>query len=98
VDSVVTWDPIPGAPDVVYDVVRGDLENLREMPGAIELGPLTCIEEDSPDTTTAGNEDRERPGAGRGFFYLVRYDVGVNTGPLGVGSVGFERGGSDGCE
>jgi hypothetical protein len=84
-DTVLAWNAIPGA--VRYDVIRGDLDQPYEDGSSVRLGVVTCIENDSLDTTTGAgtepaNPDTETPPAGEGFFYLVRFD-GVAAGSYG---------------
>ena len=73
--TVLTWSDAAGLER--YDVVRGDLHRVRELPDVIDLGPLICIESRSADRSTAGNEDADVPAVGEGFFYLIEYDDGV---------------------
>jgi hypothetical protein len=96
-DTVLDWGQVFGAPDAVYDVVRGDLATLSEGPGGIDLGALTCIESDSVDTTTAGDADTDTPSVGAGFFYLVRFELGFSVGGYGQGTSSGERTGTGGC-
>jgi hypothetical protein len=96
-DTVVDWNAALGAPDAVYDVVRGDLSSLSEGPGGIDLGTLTCVEGDSIDTTTAGDADTAVPPPGAGFFYLVRFELGLSVGGYGQGTSSGERTGAGGC-
>jgi hypothetical protein len=66
---------IPAEPDVVYDVIRGGLENLAFGPtGGIDLGPVICLGSGlDPDVAVTPNiVDPDDPATGRGFFYLVR--------------------------
>ena len=93
--TVLQWNTVPGAPGAVYDVVRGDLANLS---GAVNLGPLICIENDSADTATSGGDsDSQTPLSGQAFFYLVRFQYGATDGDLGAGSGGGVRSGTGGC-
>ena len=55
---------------VTYDLVRGDLDALGATAIAVDLGPVTCIVNDSG--TLRFSCDAELPAPGRGFFYLVR--------------------------
>jgi hypothetical protein len=73
-----------------YDLVRGKVEALREMVPRVELDELLCLENDSPDASSLGDEDQGLPMAGRAFFYLVRYYDGA-TGSYGPSTGGFER-------
>ncbi|HZN04101.1 MAG TPA: hypothetical protein VFD06_11020, partial [Candidatus Polarisedimenticolia bacterium] len=91
------WDPMPAGSGTVYDLVRGDLANLSRNAGAVDLGPLTCVENDSPDENSASSPDTETPAPSTAFFYLVRFQVGPVIGPWGFGSEGEKRAGTGGC-
>ena len=85
--TLLTWDASPSF--VSYDVIRGSLDALRAGPaGTIDLGPVVCIENDSPDASTFGDEDFAEPESNRGFFYLYR---GNPSGSWGSGSGQAER-------
>lgn len=73
-----------------YDLVRGRVEELGETVPRVDLGGLLCLENDSLDASSLGDEDGELPAAGRAFFYLVRYHDG-GTGSYGPSTRGFER-------
>jgi hypothetical protein len=99
-DRVATyfeWDPMPAGSNTVYDLTRGNLANLSGNASAVDLGNLTCIEEDSPDVTSLTDPDTEVPAPGTAFFYLVRYQQGPLVGPWGFGSEGGEQAGTGGC-
>lgn len=87
--TVVLWDPVPGA--VHYDIVRGDLKNLRIEGSDVNLGSVVCLERESPDASTVGNEDRVRPAPGQGFFYLVQFYDGIQDSSYGSENVGRAR-------
>jgi len=90
--TVLRWDPDPRG--VSYDVIRGDLANLRPGEGStVDLGTVVCLEQDSDDTTTAGFEDPTMPAPGQGFFFLYRWTQGTLDGPgsWGQGTGGAER-------
>jgi hypothetical protein len=91
------WEPVGGAAGAVYDVARGDLASLAGGAEGVDLGPLVCVEDDSVDRSTAGDEDTETPEPGEGFFYLVRFQLGFSTGEWGRGSEEGVRNGSGGC-
>jgi hypothetical protein len=93
--TVLTWDSVPGGTGAVYDVARGDVANLG---GSVDLGPLTCIENDSSDTDTAGSPDETAPAPGQAFFYVVRFQLGLSEGEWGRGSDDGVRTGSGGCD
>jgi hypothetical protein len=83
-----------GSGRIRYDVLRGDVANLGPGVGStIDLGPVVCVEDDSPDGSTAGSEDVPQPAPGHAFFYLYRGTNGLNYGPgsWGQGSAGGER-------
>ncbi len=92
--TFLTWSPVPGGSGAVYDVVRGDLDALG--PGGA-LGTLSCIEDNSSDTTSAGSPDADEPAPGAGFFYLVRFQLGFSDGDYGTTSEGTTRTGDGGC-
>jgi len=99
-DPVATyfeWNPMPAVSGAVYDLVRGDLSNLSGNASAVDLGILTCVEEDSSDETSRTDPDAESPAPGTAFFYLVRFQVGPVVGPWGPGSDGGARAGTGGC-
>jgi len=90
--TLVAWDVESGP--IRYDVIRGDLEKIAGPgPGdTVDLGPVACIEDGSPDADTRGDEDPEGPAAGHGFFYLYRGSQGLAAGP---GSYGTSSDGRD---
>ena len=57
---------------VTYDVIQGSTQSLRSVGGLVDLGVVTCIENDSTDLTTLGHADAGEPAPGEAFFYLVR--------------------------
>jgi len=88
--TLVGWDVEPDS--VRYDVIRGDLANLQPGgPGEIDLGPVVCIEDDSPDNDTMGSEDATQPDPGQILFYVRRGSRGMLAGP---GSYGLASDGS----
>ena len=86
--TLVDWDPDPQS--LTYDVIRGDLANLSIVASTANLGPVTCLEDDSPDNKTLGDEDATQPAPGQGFFYLYR---GTTGSPPVAGSWGLGTGG-----
>jgi hypothetical protein len=94
--TVVSWTPVPDAQS--YDVIRGQLGRLEETDIIINLGSVSCVEEDSPDENTTGWEDPEIPEPGEAFFYLVQYDDGISS-SYGAESAGKPRApGSGSCD
>ena len=71
--TVVRWSPVQGATN--YDLARGDLANVSLSGGQVNLGPLTCIANDTTVTDTAGIADPAIPGPGQVFFYVFRDDA-----------------------
>jgi formylglycine-generating enzyme required for sulfatase activity len=96
-DTYFDWDPVTGESGAVYDLVRGELSNLSGDASGVGLGPLTCIEDDSPDETSQSDPDVDVPASGSVFFYVVRFHNGAVIGPWGFGSAGQERTGTGGC-
>ena len=97
--TVVSWDVEPSP--VRYDVIRGDVANLGFGAGStVDLGTVACIENDSPDVDTVGDEDPIAPSPGQTFFYVHRGSQGILAGPgsYGQGTGGRERlAGAGGC-
>lgn len=77
----------------LYDVLRGDLAQLRRVAGVVDLGPLTCLEADS--SAWSFSCDEQAPLAGEAWFYLVSID---ETGGYGRSSVLEPREGDASCE
>ncbi|MDQ7005814.1 MAG: hypothetical protein Q9Q40_01125 [Acidobacteriota bacterium] len=71
-----------------YDAIRGSVDQL----GVGDLGPVVCLEDDSPDADTEGFGDSQAPAPGQAFFYLYRGTRGLLDGP---GSYGRSSGGSE---
>ena len=90
----ISWAATPGAAGGTYDIVRGDLASLSVGAGTVNLGPLTCIEENSANLTAT---DASLPPVGAGYYYLARFELGFSLGPWGFGTGGDERTGSGGC-
>lgn len=94
--TLLWWSAAPGAES--YDVIRGVLNNVHDAGPVIDLGPVTCIENDSLDETTAGMEDAAVPAPGGVFFYLVQYFDGMSS-SYGAESAGKPLApGPGGCE
>jgi Tol biopolymer transport system component len=90
--TLIWWDVESGP--VRYDVIRGDLASLEfDGAGHVDLGAVVCVENDSDDNATAGDEDPDTPGPGQVFFYLYRGSQGSTAGPgsYGTASSGEER-------
>ena len=89
--TVVSWDVASGP--ATYDVIRGDVASLSLSGGTVDLGAVVCVENDSPDAHTLGNQDPDTPSPGQAFFYVTRGSAGRSAGPgsYGTGSGGGER-------
>jgi hypothetical protein len=87
----LSWDADPQSKR--YDVIRGDVANLAIFGSTVNLGAVTCLEDDSRDNQTIGSEDAAQPGPGQVFFYLYRGTVGQPevTGSFGQGTGARER-------
>lgn len=95
--TVLSWTV--GSGPVRYDAIRGDLANVRSVGGSVDLGPVQCLEKDSPDADTQGFGDPVDPAPGQVFFFLYRGSQGLSDpGSYGTSSAGEERvPGSGGC-
>jgi hypothetical protein len=96
--TVLSWDPSPFS--LRHDVVRGSIANLSIAGSTVNLGPVSCLEDDSPDEHTRGHADPVSPAPGEAFFYLYRGSVGFNAaaGSYGQGTGARERvAGTGGC-
>lgn len=90
--TVVDWDVETGP--VRYDVIRGNVANLQPGPGStVDLGPVACLENDSPDSDTGGSPDLVDPAAGQAFFYAYAGSQGLAAPPgsYGRSTAGAER-------
>jgi hypothetical protein len=66
-DMWVNWTPTAGAQD--YDLLRGQVEKLSDELTFVDLGPTSCLADDSVYTYWA---DQDIPDAGSVYFYLAR--------------------------
>lgn len=67
----LSFSPVTGAGG--YDILRGELQQLRRLADRIDLGFTTCL---ANDTTTREVLDLPMPSSGRAFFYLFRDPAG----------------------
>ena len=67
VDGRLSWSATPGA--TAYDVVRGNLRTLAATGGDFSVSTDSCV---GNDIATTESSDTSSPGAGEGFWYLVR--------------------------
>jgi VCBS repeat protein len=64
----VTWTPMYEAGR--YDVIRGLVSNLTQTTNTVNLGAVTCVENDSPDSLST--DAASIPPLGTLYFYLMR--------------------------
>ena len=79
-------------PDLAVDVIRGDLDNLAQLSGYLELsfyGPAVCLASRSAGGVVPDADD---PPAGHAFYYLARFiDASGRQGSYGRTTDGFRR-------
>ncbi|MDH3284810.1 MAG: penicillin acylase family protein [Acidobacteriota bacterium] len=93
--TAVSWAPVTGA--TFYNVVRVNLEDLVVNTDEYKFEPGTCIEAESTDENTFGNEDAALPEPGKAFVYMVEYKDGKKSG-FGTESAAMPRKvGQDNC-
>jgi hypothetical protein len=90
-DTTRVFLETPSALADSYDFVRGHLGSLKEAWNGVDLGPVSCLEDDSPDADTIGNEDTAVPDPGQGYFYLARLNTSVGAGSYGGSSQNRDR-------
>jgi hypothetical protein len=78
--------------DRLYDVVRGEIAQLGESGGSVDLGSLACLADDEP--TVQWLCDPAMPDPGGGYFYLVAVD---GQGDLGRSSGLSPRQAAEAC-
>ena len=84
-----SWSPFFEAS--VYDLIRGDRSQITQTATQVSLGPVVCIENDSPNTDSIGNEDNVTPPLGTTFFYLFRTQDPQVKGSYGRSTLGKLR-------
>ena len=89
--TVLSWEPSPTS--LRYDVIRGSVAELSLAGSTVNLGSVSCLEDDSPDSHTRGHADSMDPAPGQAFFFLYRGSVGFAPAPgsYGQGTGGKER-------
>jgi hypothetical protein len=55
------------------------------------MGPVTCIENNSADADTVGDEDSDIPASGAAYFYVSRFNAVPGTGSYGGSSNNRDR-------
>ncbi len=84
-----SWSPFFEA--FSYDLIRGDRSQITQTATQVSLGPVVCIENDSPNTDNVGNEDNVTPPLGATFFYLFRTQDPQVKGSYGRSTLGKLR-------
>jgi hypothetical protein len=90
------WNTVGGA--LAYDVIAGDVSNLREDSARITLGPVRVLARLLAATSWTegvdilpGDAVVAVPAAGRAFFYLVQFRNSDGTSGFGTESVPLPR-------
>lgn len=92
--STLSWTndvpeaPMPGSR---YDVIRGDIANLRSV-GGLGVATITQVACNLTSTSVSGGPELiENPGLGNSFFYVVRPENSSESGNYGGNSNGVAR-------
>jgi CSLREA domain-containing protein len=85
----IVWTEVQDA--IRYDIIRGDVRNLRYAEMSIDLGTVTCVLAGALTPTTAGHEDRDIPALGESFFYLASYEDDRGRSGYGTAELGNPR-------
>jgi hypothetical protein len=89
--DTLAWTSVAAAagPGTTYDVARGPLADLHgAQPPGDEFNGAVCLWNDAATLTS---DDRAIPGAGAGFYDLVRGDNLCGAGSWGLNSSGIGR-------
>jgi hypothetical protein len=73
--SELSFPIVADTSGLVYDVIRGNVANLAQLPGdGVDLGPVVCLAAgiDPSIGVTPIVIDPDDPHPGSGFFYLTR--------------------------
>jgi hypothetical protein len=68
--TLLRWNTL--GQGVTYDLIRGSLESVRAVGGLVDLGVVTCVENNSTDLSNRNLADAAVPSAGKAFIYLAR--------------------------
>jgi len=79
----IVWPLVPGATH--YDVIRGQVWNMRRYPDRIKLGTVACVRNNVAGGSGTGWLEVASPAPGQMFFYAVRQE-GAVQGIYGIGS------------
>lgn len=91
-NTILSWNAVPHADS--YQMLRGELGGLRETGSFIDLGSVSCIYPNG-NLLVAERTDAEIPPVGSGYFYLVSYVQGTDSG-YGTDTANKPRLGTDG--
>jgi len=83
--SALRWNILSAT--ATYDLIRGAIGSVSRSSNPLDLGPVTCVEDNSFNLSSADHPDTAVPPAGTAFFYLLR----PKNGDYGVTSNGRAR-------
>ena len=66
----ISWPATPGV--VGYDVISGDLSQVRVEKGQLSLGDVRVLARDTMETVLSEGNAEAIPTLGSGFFYLIQ--------------------------
>jgi hypothetical protein len=89
--GTVSWSQVEGAD--AYDLLRGSVSSLSGSPGAVSLGPVTCLARAAVGTSAP---DPVAPPTGSAWFYVFRIRWNGAPDSLGRSSDGRERSATSG--
>ena len=79
----LSWTPVPGA--LSYDVIAGDLQQIKVFPSMLSLGQVTVLAAGMQRTTLDLEEGVLPPSPGLCVFYLIQSHQ-----PVGASGYGTE--------
>jgi hypothetical protein len=80
----IFWDPVAGATG--YDLIAGDLSNVKSKPNLLSLGQVTVLAAGTQATDFSESSGSPAPAVGKAWFYLLQYRQADGT-AAGYGSV-----------
>jgi hypothetical protein len=83
----IYWGPVETAGS--YDLIAGELGNLRSRDGIIDLGPVRVLARGT--TALSGSDPGPEPPPGQAFFYVVQYRRGPQASGYGTESAPLPR-------
>jgi len=78
------WNAVPGAQ--IYDVIQGDLSQVRNSNGEIWLGSVHVLASGQSGTSYSEGSSGAIPPVGKAFFYLVQFRDGLTASGWGTES------------